>query len=88
MGPKVGQQDRLYHEFNLEDRVPGNHLLRRIDADLDLRWLRAELAPFYSRTGCHSVDPKLMISMLLVGYRYSFRAVRRIGHQIELSALN
>lgn len=69
MGAAVGQLDRLFYEFNLEERVPTHHLLRRIDAVLDLSWLRAELAPLYSHTGCPSVDPELMIRMLLVGVR-------------------
>ena len=43
MGPAVGQQDRLFYAFNIEDRVPANHLLRRIDAVLDLSWLRDEI---------------------------------------------
>ena len=57
MGPAVGRQDRLFYEFDLEERIPHDHLLRRIDAVLDLSWLRADLAPFYSHTGCPSVDP-------------------------------
>ena len=60
MGQAVGQQDRLFYEFNLDERIPVNHLLRRIDAVLDLSWLRAELSPFYSHTGCPSIDPELM----------------------------
>jgi len=48
MGQAVGQQDRLFYEFNLDERIPVNYLLRRIDAVLDLSWLRAELSPFYS----------------------------------------
>lgn len=68
MGERVGRQDRLFYEFCLEDRVPFDHLLRRIDAVLDLSWLRAKLVPYYSHTGCPSVDPELMIRMLLVGY--------------------
>ncbi|HEX2339191.1 MAG TPA: IS5/IS1182 family transposase, partial [Vicinamibacterales bacterium] len=51
MGPAVGRQDRLFYAFNLEERIPDDHLLRRIDAVLDLSWLRADLAPFYSHTG-------------------------------------
>jgi transposase len=70
MGQAVGQQDRLFYEFKLEDLIPSDHLLRRIDAVLDLSWLRADLAPCYSHTGCPSVDPELMIRMLLVGYCY------------------
>ncbi len=85
MGPAVGQQDRLFYEFNLEDRVPGNHLLRRIDAVLDLSWLRSEIAPFYSHTGCPSIDPELMIRMLLVGYCYSIRSERRLCQEVDLN---
>ena len=85
MGQAVGQQDRLFYEFNLEDRIPANHLLRRIDAVLDLSWFRAELAPSYSHTGCPSVDPELMIRMLLVGYCYSIRSERRLCQEVELN---
>ena len=85
MGPAVGQQDRLFYEFNLEDRVPANHLLRRIDAVLDLSWLRSEIAAFYSHTGCPSIDPELMIRMLLVGYCYSIRSERRLCQDVELN---
>ena len=85
MGQAVGQQDRLFYEFNLEDRVPTNHLLRRIDAVLDLSWLRAELSPFYSHTGCPSIDPELMIRMLLVGYCHSIRSERRLCQEVELN---
>ncbi len=85
IGPAVGQQDRLFYEFNLEDRVPANHLLRRIDAVLDLSWLRGEIAPFYSHTGCPSIDPELMIRMLLVGYCYSIRSKRRLCQEVDLN---
>jgi transposase len=85
MGPATGQQDRLFYAFNLEDRIPSNHLLRRMDAVLDLSWLRAELLPFYSHTGCPSIDPELMIRMLLVGYCYSIRSERRLCQEVELN---
>ncbi len=85
MGQAVGQQDRLFYEFNLEERVPANHLLRRIDAVLDLSWLRGELKPYYSHTGCPSIDPELMIRMLLVGYCYSVRSERRLCQEVELN---
>ena len=51
MGQAVGRQDRLFYEFNLDERVPADHLLRRINTVLDLSWLRAELKPYYSDTG-------------------------------------
>ena len=85
MGPEVGQQDRLFYEFDLEERIPANHLLRRIDAVLDLSWLRTELKPFYSHTGCPSIDPELMIRMLLVGYCYSIRSERRLCQEVDLN---
>ncbi len=85
MGPAVGRQDRLFYEFDLEERIPDDHLLRRIDAVLDLSWLRADLAPFYSHTGCPSVDPELMVRMLLIGYCYSIRSERRLCREVELN---
>ena len=85
MGPAVGQQDRLFYEFDLDDRVPADHLLRRIDAVLDLSWLRAELAPYYSHTGCPSVDPELMIRMLIVGYCFGIRSERRLCEEVHLN---
>jgi transposase len=85
MGEPVGQQDHLFYEFRLDDRVPADHLLRRIDAVLDLNWLRGELAPFYSHTGRPSVCPELMVRMLLVGYCYSIRSERRLCQEVELN---
>ncbi len=78
MGEPVGRQDRLFYEFDLEAMVPAWHLLRRIDAVLELSWLRSEMAPYYSHTGCPSVDPELLIRMLVIGYCYSIRSERRL----------
>lgn len=85
MGERTGRQDRLFYEFCLEDRIPPDDLLRRIDSVLDLSWLRAELAAYYSHTGCPSVDPELMVRMLLVGYCYSIRSERRLCQEIDLN---
>ena len=85
MGQAVGQQDRPFYEFDLEERISANHLLCRIDGVLDLNWLRVELSPFYSHTGCPSVDPELMIRMLLIGYCYLIRSERRLCQEIELN---
>ncbi len=85
MGEQLGRQDRLFYEICLEDRVPPDHLVRRIDGALDLSWLRAELAPYYSHTGCPSVDPELMIRMLLLGYCYSIRSDRRLCQEVEMN---
>jgi transposase len=67
MGRQQDDQAKLFYEFCLEDRVPSNHLLRKIDRFVDLSELRAHLAPSYSNLGRPSVDPDLMIRMLIVG---------------------
>ena len=85
MGQQTGLQERLFYEFRLEDWVPVDHLLRKIDAVLDLSGLRRELAPFYSHTGRPSVDPELMIRMLLVGYCYGLRSERRLCEETHLN---
>jgi Transposase domain (DUF772) len=78
MGQPSGLQEWLFYEFRLEDWVPVDYLLRKIDAVLDLGGLRRELAPFYNHTGRPLVDPELMVRMLLVGYCYDLRSERRL----------
>jgi transposase len=85
MGEAVSRQDRLFYEFDLEDMVPDDHLLRRIDAVLDLSWLRGEMKPHYSHLGCPSVCPELMVRMLLVGYCYSIRSERRLCQEVRMN---
>ena len=60
-GPSEECQGQLFYEFRLRDAVPEDHLVRKIDAALDLSWLRSELAPHYSSMGRPSIDPELMI---------------------------
>ncbi len=85
MGEAVGRQDRLFYEFDLEDVVPPDHLLRKIDAVLDLSWLRGELKAHYSDIGRPSICPELMIRMLLVGYCYSIRSERRLCQEVGMN---
>jgi transposase len=85
MGQQTGLQECLFYEFRLDDWVPVDHLWRKIDAVLDLSGLRRELAPFYSHTGRPSVDPELMIRMLLVGYCYGIRSERRLCQEVHLN---
>ncbi len=67
MGRLQGDQGQLFYSFRLEEVVPSDHLARAIAAVLDLSWVRAELAPYYSSIGRPSIDPVLMIRMLIVG---------------------
>jgi transposase len=85
MGQQTGLQERLFDEFRLDDWVPADHLLRKIDSVLDLRGLRHQLGPFYSHTGRSSVDPELMVRMLLVGYCYGIRSERRLCEETHLN---
>jgi transposase len=85
MGSQPSGQERLFYSFNLEDHVPGNHLLRGIDRFLDLSDLRRHLAPFYSHTGRPSIDPELMIRMLVVGYCFGIRSERRLCEEVHLN---
>lgn len=69
----------------MEHHVPQDHLLRTIDAVLDLGGLREPLAPFYSTTARPSVDPELMMRMLIVGYCYGIRSERRLCEEVPLN---
>jgi transposase len=69
---------RLFYDFCLDDHVPSNHILRSIDRHLDLDDVRQALKPFYSSTGRPSIDPELMIRMLIAGYCMGIRSERRL----------
>jgi transposase len=85
MGQRSGKQDRLFYSFNLDDHVPADHMLRSIDRYLDLADLHQHLAEYYSHTGRPSVDPELMIRMLLVGYCFGIRSERRLCEEVHLN---
>ena len=85
MGARQQAQGALFYEFSLEDHVPEDHLLRRIDRFVDLGGIRGHLAPFYSSTGRPSVDPELMIRMLLIGYVMGIRSERRLCEEVHLN---
>ena len=76
---------QLFYEFRLDDHVPADHLLRRIDRFLDLASVRSELRPFYSAIGRPSIDPELMMRMLLVGYSMGIRSERRLCEEVHLN---
>jgi transposase len=85
MGRLKSDQGQLFYEFHLSNAVPEDHLVRRIDAALDLSWLRSELAPHYSSTGRPSIDPELMIRMLVVGYVFAIRSERLICREVQVN---
>ncbi len=85
MGERQVRQDALFYEFSLERHVPETHLLRAIDRFVDLGAVRVHLAPFYSDMGRPSIDPELLIRMLLVGYCFGIRSERRLCDKAHLN---
>ena len=85
MGRSIRDQEQLFYSFNLEEVVPDDHLVRAIARILDLSWVRAELAPHYSHTGRPSIDPVLMIRMLIVGYVFAIRSERALCREVQLN---
>src|ERR1700687_4089392 len=86
MGRQKVDQSQLFYLFNLEARIPAHHLLRRINPVVGriLADLREKLEAFYSEIGLPSIDPELMIRMLIVGYCYGIRSERRLCEEVEL----
>ena len=85
MGWRHVSQEALFYRFSLEEHIPADHLLRSIDRFVDLGDLRAHLAAFYSSTGRPSIDPELMIRMLIVGYCCGIRSERRLCEEVHLN---
>ena len=74
MGRRESGQGQFFYSFDLDRMVPPDHLVRQIDGILDLSWVHKELAPYYSHTGRPSIDPVLMIRILIVGYVFAIRS--------------
>src|SRR5258705_8561718 len=85
MGHRRVEQAALFYEFSLERHIPGDHLLRSIDRFVEFGELRRELAPFYSTLGRPSIDPELMIRMVIVGYCFGIRSERRLCEEVHLN---
>jgi transposase len=85
MGRQNNDQGPLFYEFRLDEAVPDDHLVRKIDAVLDLSWVHAELAPHYPTLGRPSVDPVLMIRMLIIGYVFALRSERLLCRELHVN---
>jgi transposase len=85
MGRQEQPSEQLFYTFQLERHVPSDHLLRHIDAILDLSAIRRAIEPYYASTGRPSVDPELMIRMLLLGYAFGIRSERRLCAEVRLN---
>ncbi len=85
MGRRGNSQGQFFYAFDLDAVVPPDHLVRQIDSLLDLSWVHRELAPYYSHTGRPSIDPVLMIRMLIVGYVFALRSERRLCAEVQVN---
>ncbi len=85
MGERPVMQEALFYGFSLERHVPSDHMLRSIDRFVDLSGVRAHLEPYYSDVGRPSIDPELMIRMLIVGYCFGIRSERRLCEEVHLN---
>src|SRR4051812_46087698 len=85
-GRQTVDQNQLFYLFNLEERIPSRHLLRRINPIVTriLASLREKLQAFYSEIGRPSIDPELMLRMLIVAYCYGIRSERKLCEEVEL----
>ena len=85
MGRRERGQGQFFYAFDLDKVVPADHLVRQIDGVLDLDWVHKELAPYYSHTGRPSIDPILMIRMLIVGYVFAIRSERQLCSEVQVN---
>jgi transposase len=83
----MGQQPRmesLFYYFRLQDHIPADHLLRLIDRHIDFSFVREQLKDFYSSTGRPSIDPEMLLRLLLVGYLYGITSERRLLEEVRM----
>src|ERR1700691_4646124 len=83
----MGQQPRtesLFYYFRLEDQIPEDHLLRLIDRHIDFSFVREQLKDFYSPTGRPSIDPEVLLRLLLIGYLYGITSERRLLEEVQM----
>ena len=82
----MGRHDRseaLFYYFRLEDQVPEHHLLRQIDKHISFEFVRQQLKDSYSETGRPSIDPELLLRILLIGYLYGITSERKLVVGVE-----
>jgi transposase len=85
MGRRKGDQSQLFYAFHLDEVVPADHLVRQIDTVLDLSWVHGELAGHYPAIGRPSIDPVLMLRLLIVGYVFAIRSERALCREVKVN---
>jgi transposase len=85
MGRLNHDQGQLFYSFCLDDVVPSDHRAREIAGVLDLSWVHGELASYYSNLGRPSIDPVLMIRMVILGYVFAIRSERQLCREVQVN---
>src|SRR5689334_2939991 len=85
MGRLNHDQEQFFYSFRLDEAVPNDHPVREVAAVLDLSWVHSELAPYYPRIGRPSIDPVLMIRMLIIGYVFAIRSERALCRDVRVN---
>src|SRR5258705_8370699 len=85
MGRLNHDQGQLFYSFCLDEAVPDDHLVRQIAGVLDLSWVHCELAPYYAKLGRPSIDPVMMIRMLIIGYVFAIRSERALCRDVQVN---
>ena len=85
MGRRTHDQEQFFYSFRLDEAVPDDHPVREVAAVLDLSWVHSELAPYYPRLGRPSIDPVLMIRMLIIGYVFAIRSERALCRDVGVN---
>jgi transposase len=85
MGRLNHDQGQLFYSFCLDEAVPDDHPVRAIASVLDLSWVHGELAPYYPKLGRPSIDPALMIRMLIIGYVFAIRSERALCRDVQVN---
>src|SRR6202051_3820782 len=83
----MGQHDRseaLFYYFRLEDQVPETHLLRLMEKHISFAFVRERLKQSYSETGRPSIDPELLLRILLIGYLYGVASERKLVEELRM----
>src|SRR5215467_7725316 len=78
------RSESLFYYFRLEDQVPENHLLRLIDTHIDFSFVREQLKDSYSDTGRPSIDPELLLRIVLIGYLYGISSERKLVEELRM----
>jgi len=85
MGRQTDDQGHLFYDFRLDEAVPDDHPVRKIDAVVDLSWVYGEIAPYYPPLGRPSIDPVLMLRMLIIGYVFGLRSERLLCREVQVN---